>query len=280
MGDWDNDLGGKSNSFSRGDSYPEEHDRFHGLHSHCLSSTAEVEAPHPHVYFLVYEFSSRVGFLGLGIMGSPMAQNLIKAGSFQKNTLATTSKNTDPLFVKVSMDGQCGSNMTETKLRDLLHGSEYVLTYEDKDGDWMLVGDVPCGIPSVKWSGVDGNDNVLVIDFYEFGEFEFWDLGIVYLCNSTEILLMGTQVEHSNVSKMGKKGSWFSASKRVFAHSSKENVANVVERGHQVTKPEQPKAELPTPPEQKAEPPAPPQQPKTEPPHVTPIRYIYSFSEL
>ncbi|OIV96617.1 hypothetical protein TanjilG_28474 [Lupinus angustifolius] len=86
------------------------------------------------------------------------------------------------LFIKVSMDGapylrkvdlknysaypelssalekmfscftisQCGSHgtlgrdlMNETKLRDLLHGSEYVLTYEDKDGDWMLVGDVP-----------------------------------------------------------------------------------------------------------------------------------------
>ncbi|GFQ05940.1 auxin-responsive protein iaa8 [Phtheirospermum japonicum] len=28
--------------------------------------------------------------------------------------------------------------MSESKLRDLLHGSEYVLTYEDKDGDWML----------------------------------------------------------------------------------------------------------------------------------------------
>ncbi|KAF5454322.1 hypothetical protein F2P56_023995 [Juglans regia] len=46
--------------------------------------------------------------------------------------------------------GQCGSRgapgkemMSESKLRDLLHGSEYVLTYEDKDGDWMLVGDVP-----------------------------------------------------------------------------------------------------------------------------------------
>ncbi|KNA25049.1 hypothetical protein SOVF_009910 [Spinacia oleracea] len=95
--------------------------------------------------------------------------------SFRKNTLATTAKSNDPLFIKVSMDGapylrkvdlrtyaayqelssglekmfscftlgQCGSNMTETKLRDLLHGSEYVLTYEDKDGDWMLVGDVP-----------------------------------------------------------------------------------------------------------------------------------------
>uniref|UniRef100_A0A2P2JNV4 Auxin-responsive protein n=1 Tax=Rhizophora mucronata TaxID=61149 RepID=A0A2P2JNV4_RHIMU len=31
----------------------------------------------------------------------------------------------------------------ENKVIDLLHGSEYVLTYEDKDGDWMLVGDVP-----------------------------------------------------------------------------------------------------------------------------------------
>ncbi|GAV75767.1 AUX_IAA domain-containing protein [Cephalotus follicularis] len=33
--------------------------------------------------------------------------------------------------------------MNESKLIDLLNGSEYVPTYEDKDGDWMLVGDVP-----------------------------------------------------------------------------------------------------------------------------------------
>ncbi|KAG2692596.1 hypothetical protein I3843_08G058800 [Carya illinoinensis] len=46
--------------------------------------------------------------------------------------------------------GQYGSHgtlgrevLSEVKLKDLLHGSEYVLTYEDKDGDWMLVGDVP-----------------------------------------------------------------------------------------------------------------------------------------
>ncbi|TKY56372.1 Auxin-responsive protein IAA8 [Spatholobus suberectus] len=46
--------------------------------------------------------------------------------------------------------GPCGSHgnlgremLNETKLKDLLHGSEYVITYEDKDGDWMLVGDVP-----------------------------------------------------------------------------------------------------------------------------------------
>ncbi|KAL4289779.1 hypothetical protein GQ457_14G003290 [Hibiscus cannabinus] len=46
--------------------------------------------------------------------------------------------------------GQCGAHgtpgkeiLSESKLKDLLHGSEYVITYEDKDGDWMLVGDVP-----------------------------------------------------------------------------------------------------------------------------------------
>ncbi|KAJ7951737.1 Auxin-responsive protein [Quillaja saponaria] len=46
--------------------------------------------------------------------------------------------------------GQCSSHglpskdgLSERCLKDLLHGSEYVLTYEDKDGDWMLVGDVP-----------------------------------------------------------------------------------------------------------------------------------------
>ncbi|KAI5005443.1 auxin-responsive protein IAA1-like isoform X1 [Hordeum vulgare subsp. vulgare] len=31
----------------------------------------------------------------------------------------------------------------EKKLVDAVNGTEYVPTYEDKDGDWMLVGDVP-----------------------------------------------------------------------------------------------------------------------------------------
>ncbi|KAK4424725.1 Auxin-responsive protein IAA16 [Sesamum alatum] len=45
--------------------------------------------------------------------------------------------------------GHCGSQgvvmefINESKLIDLLNGSDYVPTYEDKDGDWMLVGDVP-----------------------------------------------------------------------------------------------------------------------------------------
>ncbi|XP_028245107.1 auxin-responsive protein IAA27-like isoform X2 [Glycine soja] len=46
--------------------------------------------------------------------------------------------------------GQCNSRalpgkdgLSESAFRDLVDGSEYVLTYEDKEGDWMLVGDVP-----------------------------------------------------------------------------------------------------------------------------------------
>ncbi|CAK7340981.1 unnamed protein product [Dovyalis caffra] len=44
--------------------------------------------------------------------------------------------------------GNCSSQgmkdfMNESKLIDLLNDSEYVPSYEDRDGDWMLVGDVP-----------------------------------------------------------------------------------------------------------------------------------------
>ncbi|KAJ4718205.1 Auxin-responsive protein [Melia azedarach] len=33
--------------------------------------------------------------------------------------------------------------LNERKIMDNVNGVEYVPTYEDKDGDWMLVGDVP-----------------------------------------------------------------------------------------------------------------------------------------
>jgi len=100
--------------------------------------------------------------------------------SFRKNIVQRNKNEEEAAFVKVSMDGapylrkvdiklyksyqelsdalakmfssftieKCGSQgmkdfMNETKLIDLLNGSDYVPTYQDKDGDWMLVGDVP-----------------------------------------------------------------------------------------------------------------------------------------
>nr|AOT28187.1 AUX1 protein [Phyllostachys edulis] len=56
------------------------------------------------------------------------------------------SKALEKMFSSFTI-GNCGpqgmNGMNESKLIDLLNGSEYVPTYEDKDGDWMLVGDVP-----------------------------------------------------------------------------------------------------------------------------------------
>lgn len=42
---------------------------------------------------------------------------------------------------------QCGNHeadgSNENRPMVLVHGPQYVLSYQDKDGDWMLVGDVP-----------------------------------------------------------------------------------------------------------------------------------------
>lgn len=51
-------------------------------------------------------------------------------------------------YLYMCIEGNYGAQgmidfMNESKLMDLLNSSEYVPTYEDKDGDWMLVGDVP-----------------------------------------------------------------------------------------------------------------------------------------
>ncbi|XP_068478610.1 auxin-responsive protein IAA27-like isoform X2 [Phaseolus vulgaris] len=106
-----------------------------------------------------------------------MAYNLAKS-----NTEAEEKSRVGCLYVKVSMDGapylrkvdlkthsnyielssalekmfscftigQCSSGgvagkegLRERAFRNVVDGSEYVFTYEDKDGDWMLVGDVP-----------------------------------------------------------------------------------------------------------------------------------------
>lgn len=43
-----------------------------------------------------------------------------------------------------------GEKEQATKPSKLLDGSsDFVLTYEDKEGDWMLVGDVPWGYASL-----------------------------------------------------------------------------------------------------------------------------------
>ncbi|CAN6297830.1 unnamed protein product [Urochloa humidicola] len=90
----------------------------------------------------------------------------------EKQQPAASAGGNSSAFVKVSMDGApylrkvdlkmynsykdlsialkkmfstftTGNNMNEGKLVDPVSGADVVTTYEDKDGDWMLVGDVP-----------------------------------------------------------------------------------------------------------------------------------------
>ncbi|ONK60609.1 uncharacterized protein A4U43_C08F20420 [Asparagus officinalis] len=88
--------------------------------------------------------------------------------SYRRNNLAAKKKEESGRFIKVSMDGapylrkidpkvyegykelrEALENMFKNfSLGDLLEMGgydrcEYDITYEDKDGDWMLVGDVP-----------------------------------------------------------------------------------------------------------------------------------------
>ncbi|KAK4357071.1 hypothetical protein RND71_022681 [Anisodus tanguticus] len=114
------------------------------------------------------------------VVGWPPVRSFRKNVMAQKSNTEETEKTSAAAFVKVCMDGapylrkvdlkmyksyqelsdalakmfssftngNYGSQgmidfMNESKLMDLLNSSEYVPTYEDKDGDWMLVGDVP-----------------------------------------------------------------------------------------------------------------------------------------
>ncbi|KAJ0110673.1 hypothetical protein Patl1_03250 [Pistacia atlantica] len=72
--------------------------------------------------------------------------------SYRKNTLQAKKNESDGagMYVKVSMDGAPYLRKIDLKVykceyseREGYNGSEYAPTYEDKDGDWMLVGDVP-----------------------------------------------------------------------------------------------------------------------------------------
>ncbi|XP_076926257.1 auxin-responsive protein IAA27-like [Bidens hawaiensis] len=109
------------------------------------------------------------------VVGWPPIRSFRKNSMTQKNTKNEDDPNAETvshIYVKVSMDGApylrkvdlktyssyldlslalatmfstftLGQHGSESRLMDLLNGYEYVLTYEDKDGDLMLVGDVP-----------------------------------------------------------------------------------------------------------------------------------------
>ncbi|KAG6582348.1 Auxin-induced protein 22B [Cucurbita argyrosperma subsp. argyrosperma] len=102
------------------------------------------------------------------IVGWPPVQSFRRNSLQSKKTaVATAAQESSGNYVKVSMDGapylrkidlcsykgypellQTLQDMFKFRVgeyseREGYKGSEYVPTYEDKDGDWMLVGDVP-----------------------------------------------------------------------------------------------------------------------------------------
>ncbi|KAH0993703.1 hypothetical protein GBA52_005186 [Prunus armeniaca] len=91
----------------------------------------------------------RLGFVKVNMDGIPIGRKVDMNAHSCYETLAQTLE--DMFFSPTTAIG--GDKEQATKPSKLLDGSsEFVLTYEDKEGDWMLVGDVPWGmfISSVK----------------------------------------------------------------------------------------------------------------------------------
>ncbi|XP_047941828.1 auxin-responsive protein IAA16-like isoform X2 [Salvia hispanica] len=90
------------------------------------------------------ESGAAAAFIKVSLDGAPY---LRKVDLKMYNSYQQLSEALGKMFTSSTI-GDCGVKelMCESKLIDLLNGSDYVPTYQDKDGDWMLVGDVPWGM--------------------------------------------------------------------------------------------------------------------------------------
>ncbi|XP_042418203.1 auxin-responsive protein IAA14-like [Zingiber officinale] len=90
--------------------------------------------------------NSPAAFVKVGMDGAPYLRkvDLKMFNSYQELSMAPQK-----MFSSFTTRNSCSPGMSErdymneSKVMNLLNGSDYVRTYEDKDGDWMLVGDVP-----------------------------------------------------------------------------------------------------------------------------------------
>ncbi|XP_050217222.1 auxin-responsive protein IAA13-like [Mercurialis annua] len=109
-----------------------------------------------------------VGFVKVNMDGVPIGR---KIDLNAHNSYDTLSQSLEDMFFH-SITSLVGEKQQAMKPSKLLEGSsEFVLTYEDKDGDWMLVGDVPWGmfVTSVKRLRImrTSDDNGLAPRFQE-----------------------------------------------------------------------------------------------------------------
>ncbi|XP_065862961.1 auxin-responsive protein IAA13 isoform X2 [Euphorbia lathyris] len=89
----------------------------------------------------------RLGFVKVNMDGVPIGRKIDLNAHVSYETLAQTLE--DMFFRSTPSISSIGSGEKQEQRKPsmLLDGSsEFVLTYEDKEGDWMLVGDVPWGM--------------------------------------------------------------------------------------------------------------------------------------
>ncbi|KAL9390098.1 hypothetical protein Peur_018703 [Populus x canadensis] len=92
-----------------------------------------------------------LGFVKVNMDGVPIGRKVDLNAHACYETLAQALE--EMFFRSTTTINSIGGQKQLSKLSKLLDGSsEFVLTYEDKEGDWMLVGDVPWGmfLTSVK----------------------------------------------------------------------------------------------------------------------------------
>ncbi|KAL6532456.1 Iaa13p [Orobanche gracilis] len=85
-----------------------------------------------------------IGFVKVNMYGLPIGRKVdLNAHKSYENLTRTL----DEMFVDSSLTIRGGEEQRTLLSSKLLDGSsEFVLTYEDREGDWMLVGDVPWGM--------------------------------------------------------------------------------------------------------------------------------------
>ncbi|CAD6272672.1 unnamed protein product [Miscanthus lutarioriparius] len=87
---------------------------------------------------------SRGKFVKVAVAGAPYQRkvDLEAYAGYDQLLAALQDKFTSHFTVRRRVGNE------EMALVDVVSGAEYVPTYEDKDGDWMLVGDVPWSVGS------------------------------------------------------------------------------------------------------------------------------------
>ncbi|KAL0287219.1 UNVERIFIED_CONTAM: Auxin-responsive protein IAA13 [Sesamum angustifolium] len=84
-----------------------------------------------------------LGFVKVNMDGLPIGRKVDLNAHKSYETLAKTL---EEMFFKPSLTTRGGKEQPIQPPKLLDGSSEFVLTYEDKEGDWMLVGDVPWGM--------------------------------------------------------------------------------------------------------------------------------------